>query len=150
MAGTGPRVPDAATWANKMVTRASNAGQDWVNGALNPRKDPVQAALDANDKRIANFQKSVAAKTYEGSLRRVDPAQTAATITAVGAQGYAQGIQARKGKITASIQRLQPLVAAHVAKMDQIKVTSDADAENKMIQNVRGMRQVGIAYKTGS
>jgi hypothetical protein len=150
MAGTGPRVPDAQAWTNKMVTRASNAGQDWVSGSLAPRKDPIQAALDANQKRIARFNQSVTDKTWEGAMARVDPAQTAATIQAVGAQGYAQGIQARKGKIGASIARLQPLVVAHVAKMDAIKVTSDADAENKMIQNVRGMRALGKQYKTGS
>jgi hypothetical protein len=133
-----------------MISRASNAGQDWVTGTQNPRKDPVAAAIAANQKRIANFNKSVTAKTWEGAIQRVDPAQTAATVAAVGAQGYAQGIQARKGKITAAIGRLQPLVAAHVAKMDQIQVNSDADAENKMIQNVRGMKAIGVQYKTGS
>jgi hypothetical protein len=146
---TGPRVPSAQDWADKMVARAANAGSDWVKGSLAPRKDPVQAALAANAKRIARFQQSVTDKTWEGAMARVDQTQTAATITAVGAQGYANGVQARKGKIAASITRLQPLVAAHVEAMDKMPVATDADAENKMLANVRGMRKIGVAYKTG-
>lgn len=146
---TGPRVPSASDWTDKMVTRAQNAGQDWVKGALAPRKDPIAAALAANQKRITRFNQSVTAKTWEGALAKVDPAQTAATIAAVGAQGYAQGVAARKGKIGAAIARLQPLVADHVAKMDAMPVNTDADAEAKMIANVRGMKALGVAYKTG-
>lgn len=147
---TGPRVPSAQDWADKMVSRAANAGPDWVKGALAPRKDPVAAALAANQKRVNNFNKSVTDKTWEGALQKVDPAQTAATITAVGAQGYANGIQARKGKISASIARLQPLIAAHVAKMDALPMNTDADAKAKMSANFDGMKAVGRQYKTGS
>jgi hypothetical protein len=146
---TGPRVPSASDWSDKMVSRAANAGPDWVKGALAPRKDPIAAALAANQKRIANFNKSVADKTYEGALAKVDPAQTAATISAVGAQGYANGIQARKGKIAAAIAKLQPLVADHVAKMDALPMVTDADAKAKMSANYDGMKAIGRAYKTG-
>jgi hypothetical protein len=146
---TGPRVPSASDWTDKMVSRAANAGSDWVKGSLAPRKDPTAAALAANQKRIARFQQSVTDKTWEGAMARVDPAQTAATITAVGAQGYANGVQARKGKIGAAIARLQPLVADHVAKMDAMPVATDADAKAKMLANYDGMKKLGVAYKTG-
>ena len=35
---------DPNAWASKMLTRASNAGQDWLNGVKNPARDPKQAA----------------------------------------------------------------------------------------------------------
>jgi hypothetical protein len=146
---TGPRVPSAQAWADKTVSRASNAGQDWVTGTLAPRKDPIAAALAANQKRIANFNASVTNKTWEGALAKVDPAQTAATVQAVGANGYVNGIQARKGKIAASIARLQPLVADHVSRMDAMPMNNDADAQAKMIANYKGMKAIGVAFKTG-
>lgn len=149
MAGsTGPRVPSAADWSAKMQTRAAAAGDAWVKGALNPRRDPVAAALAANDRRIARIQASITNKTWEGAMAKVDPAQTAATISAVGAQGYANGIRNRAAKIDASIAKLQPLVAAHAATIDNMPAKTDADMEARMLANLRGMKVIGVKYKT--
>ena len=52
-------------------------------------------------------------------------------------------------KIQAAIARLQPLVADHVAKMDAMPMNNDADAQAKMIANYKGMKAIGVAYKTG-
>lgn len=146
---TGSRVPSASDWSDKMIARATAAGNEWVKGTLSPRRDPTQAAIAANQKRIANFNKSVADKTYEGALLKVDPSVTAATIQAIGAGGYANGINARKEKIARSISRLQPLVAAHVDRMDKLPMNNDADAKAKMSANFDGMKAIGVAYKTG-
>lgn len=149
MAGaTGPRVPSAADWSAKMQSRAAAAGDAWVKGALNPRRDPVQAALAANDRRVARLQASIAAKTWEGAMQKVDPAQTAATITAVGAQGYANGIRNRGAKIDAAIAKLQPLVAANAAAIDAMPAKTDADMEARMLANLRGMKALGVKFKT--
>jgi len=145
----GARIPPADAWARKQIERAAAAGNDWLEGTLNPRRDPVQAALAANDRRIARIQQSIADKTWEGAMARVDPAATEATIKAVGSQGYANGVRARTDKIQAAVARLQPLVAAHVAKLDQLPAKSDADMEARMVANLRGMRGIGKQYKTG-
>ncbi len=147
---TGSRIPSADAWSKKQIERAAAAGNDWLDGTLNPRRDPVAAALAANDRRVARIQQSIADKTWEGAMKRVDAAATEATIRAVGAQGYANGVRARTDKIQSAVARLQPLVAAHVATIDALPAKSDADMEARMVANLRGMRAIGKKYKTGS
>jgi hypothetical protein len=130
-----------------MQDRAAAAGNDWVAGSLAPKRDPVQAAIAANDLRVARLQQSIADKTWEASMARVDSNARDATIQAVGAQGYANGIRNRSGKIDTAIAKLQPLVAAHVAKIDSLPRKTDADMEARMVQNLRGMKGVGKQYK---
>lgn len=147
MAGTGPRLPSPEDWANKAVERGQAAGQAWVDGSLSPKRDPAQAALAKNELRIAHLQQSITDKTWEASMARVDPAARDETIRAVGAQGYASGIRNRAPKIKASIQRLHPILTAHVARIDALPAKTDADMEARIVQNWRGMKQVGKDYK---
>jgi hypothetical protein len=144
---TGARVPSADAWASKALERGQAAGQAWVDGSLAPKRDPVAAALAKNDLRVARIQQSITDKTWESSMQRVDAAARDQTIAAVGAQGYAAGLRNREQKIRNSIAKLQPLVASHVAKIDGLPAKTDADMENRMLANLRGMKALGKAYK---
>lgn len=133
---------DATTWANKMLTRASNAGQDWLNGVQNPARDPKAAALKAAGKYKNNLQKALAAGSWEKGIAAIDPSQTAATIAKVGAAGYTNGIAAREGKIRAAIATLAPKVTAISNTIQGMPQDTDAQRETRMLENLRAMRKL--------
>lgn len=143
----GPRVLPPNEWASKQLSRAAAAGDAWLTRSLSPRKVPSQAALQANDLRIARVQESISKKTWEGAMNKVDEDERLETIRAVGSSGYARGVSAREGKIRKKVAQLQPLVAAHVQAIDGLPAKSDADMENRMVANLRGMRAIGARLK---
>jgi hypothetical protein len=143
----GAPVIDAAAWANKMVSRATNAGADWLAGVKAPRRNPLQAALAANQKRINAIQKSITDKTWEGAMKNVDESQMYAVIDAQGSSAFINGISTRKAKIAAKIAKLQPLISAVVTTIQNMPDATEADRVNRMTTNLTLMKKVGQQMK---
>jgi chorismate mutase len=133
---------DANTWANKMLSRASNAGNDWLTGVKNPRRDPKAAALKAVGKYKDRMQKALTAGSWEKGVAATDPAQTMAVIDKVGAAGYTNGIAAREGKIRQAIATLAPKVTDISNRIQGMPQDTDAQRETRMIENLRAMRKL--------
>jgi hypothetical protein len=143
----GQAVISAAKWSEKMIARANAAGQDWLDGVLNPSRDPVAAAIKAAPKYIARMQESLAQKKWEKSMAKVDSSIIAAVAQKVGTAGYTNGINARADKIANVIADLQPRVAALKASVLNMPDVSDADRENRMLAAKRGMQLIGKARR---
>lgn len=138
----GPRIPSGADIATKQIANAKNAGAAWLKGMNNPKKDPPKAALLANDKRINNLKKSFEDKSWEKAMEKMDFSTAIATVNALGSSVFTEGIAKREPKIRAAYERLQPLLLAHVQRMDVLPTGTEAEREAKMLANVRGMREI--------
>lgn len=143
----GQRVPEASAWANKMIDRASRAGDDWLKGTLSPRKHPVQAAIAADQKRKDKLAEAERQGKWKASMERVDVDAMYDTIEAVGASGYTGGIAARKSKISSKIEKLRPQVLALAETIDKMPQDTDAQREARMVAARRGMIQVGAKLR---
>lgn len=139
----GNAVISAGDWATKMITRAQAAGADWLAGVTNPSRDPVQAAIKANAKYKAQMSASIAQDKWVKAMAKVDSSTIVAVATAIGAQGYANGIAARTAKINAVVADLQPRVAALKASILNMPDVTDADREARMLAAKRGMQTIG-------
>jgi hypothetical protein len=139
----GSRVPNASDWSDKMVKRASAASDDWLNGVLNPKKNPKEAAIKANAKRKDRLEQAEKDGKWLKAMNNVDEEETIATIKAVGAAGFRAGVEARAGKIKKKIEKLQPLVAAVATTIDGMSDATEADREKRMLTNLKLMKDVG-------
>jgi chorismate mutase len=140
---TRPRVPDAATITQRMIDGSAAAGQKFVEGALAPRRDPVQAAIKANARYKANTLAAINEDRFVKGLQGVDNEQTIAVISSIGAQAYTQGVAARKAKIARRNEQMNPILAANCATIDGMPAVTDQDREARMLANLRNMRQMG-------
>ena len=143
----GELVPNAATWANKQIKRATDAGADWLAGSLAPKAVPSKAALAANDKRIDKLNQSIKDKKWEGAMAKVDEDERLVTIQAGGAEAFTKGLEKRAAKITRVITDLQPRVLALKKTLDAMPEKTDAEREAKMIAAKRGMQAIGKARR---
>jgi hypothetical protein len=139
----GGRVIDAENWARKQVERAAAAGSDWLYGVLHPRRNPVEAAIQANGKRKQRLAEAEKEERWLHSMERVDVDEMYRVIESVGQTAYEQGVQARQGKVRGKIARLQPLVQALAEHIDRMPQDTEAQREQRMIAAKRGMQEIG-------
>jgi len=139
----GGRVIDAGEWAKRQLEGAAAAGDRWMYGVLHPKRNPVEAAIAANQKRKDRLAQSEKEEKWLHSMERVDQDETYRTIEAVGPTGYTAGIAAREGKIIKRVAQLQPMVEALAKRLDGMPQDTDAQREAKMIAAKRGMQEIG-------
>lgn len=140
---TGPRLPSPQDWAANQIQAAQNAAGKWLQNTLHPSKNPIVEAKKAAGRYASETQKAIQENRFAKGLDRVNEDDMVATITQVGAAGFSAGVSNRAGKIKSAIDRLQPVLLAHVQKMDGLPVETEAQREAKVIENLRGMRQIG-------
>lgn len=135
----GPRVADAATWAEEMATAAKNKASKWLANSLKPKKDPKERARKAAKKFETNTRQALDEKRWDAGIEAYDETLRMETIAAVGETGYSAGITSHSAKAKAKIAKLQPLVAALTATLDEMPVDTPEQRAAKMIAARDGM-----------
>jgi len=135
-----PRL-DANKIAKKMVDNASRSTESYKDGVLNPKRDPVQAALAASDKRAEAVRKAEEEKRWEKSMSKISGTYVSQRAAEVGAPRYASGVTAAKPKIEKFWQGWHPKLEAIESEINAMPDTSDADREAKMLANLRAMKK---------
>ena len=138
----GPRVASAEAWADDMETAAKNKSAKWLKNALKPKKDPKDRARKAAKKYDNNMRAALDEKRWDDGIEAYDEDLRQKTIEAVGESGYRSGIEHKSAKIKAKITKLQPLVAALTATIDEMPVDTPEQRAAKMIAARDGMLAV--------
>jgi len=137
------KVKDATRWAAQQIANAKDAADDWLDGVKNPSRNPVEAALAANDKRIDRLKQSIDAKKWEKNLGKVSPADIIDVATKLGSGVYSSGVEARTTKIQKRVAELQPLVQAVSDTIQNMPDKTDADREKRLTSARKLMIEVG-------
>jgi hypothetical protein len=138
-----PRIPEASTMATKLVDNATAGGQHWVDGTLNPRKDPIAAMKRSVAKYTNAVQAALANKSWEKGVNNIDEAGMYETIRTLGSGVFTAGLAARKGKIERVFAKMRPFLVALAGTLDAMPTDTDQQREAKMIAAKRGMQEIG-------
>lgn len=136
-------VKDAATWTRQQIEGVRGAREKYLDGIQNPSRDPKAAALEAKDRWRNSVEEAAKDDAYAKGIQGYNQDEAVATAVAIGADNLVRGVEAREAKISRTVQKLQPLIAAVKTTVDRIPVKTAADAEKKMVENLRLMREVG-------
>jgi len=139
----GGRVLDADEWARRQLEGSAAAGARWMYGVLHPKRNPIKAAIEANQKRKDRLAQAEKEEKWLRSMERVDVDEMYRTVEAVGETGYTSGVANRAGKIKKKVAELQPMVEALAKRLDEMPQDTDAQREAKMIAAKRGMQEIG-------
>jgi len=141
--------PDGNAMATKMLRNVQAAQSDFVFGMNNPKRDPKQAALAATGKYKDKTMKAIQEGRWEKSVANYDVAAAREAATSDGGAGWATGVAKRETKIRAAMTKLAPLLASVSQTVQQLPQDNDAQREQRMVQNLRLMRQVGTRFRGG-
>jgi len=138
----GPRVVSPEAWAEDMATAAKNKAAKWLKNSLKPKKDPKEKALKASKKFENNTREALDEHRWDAGITAYDEDLRLKTIEKVGEGGYRSGIDNKALKIKAKIGKLQPLVAALTATLDEMPVDTPEQRAAKMIAARDGMLSI--------
>ncbi len=133
---------DPATWVNDQIAGVRNSLDKYRDGVANPSRDPKTAMQAAKDRYKDSMAKSLSDDRWAKSIDGIN-FDEAAQLAIASADQLAAGVEKRKDKITRRVTKLHGLLGPHVQAMNAMVVKSDADADAKMIANVKGMREIG-------
>ena len=141
--------PDSAAMTEKYLRNTSAATSDYVRGMRNPKRDPKQAALAANGKWKDRTQRAIAEDRFARGIQSYDQAAAVDAATSDGGAAYASGIQKRSTKVANAFSKLAPMLGAVSQTIQQMPQDNDGQREQRMVTNLRLMREVGKRFRGG-
>jgi len=137
------KVKDAARWASQQIDNAKKAADDWLTGVKNPSRNPIEAALAANDKRIDRLNESIKNKKWEKNLGKASLSDITTVCDKLGSSVYSDGVDARTAKINKRVGELQPLAQSVSDTIQAMPDKTDADREKRLTSARKLMIEVG-------
>jgi len=138
------KVKDATRWAEQQIKNAKDAADDWLSGVKNPSRNPIEAALAANDKRIDRLNESIKNKKWEKNLGRATLADITTVCDKLGSSVFSAGVEARTMKINKRVGELQPLAQDVSNTIQAMPDKTDADREKRLTAARKLMIAVGV------
>lgn len=135
-------LPSGADMAAKLIKNATQNAADWVKGMETPSRDPIKAALDAKEKYYNNLALAKEKGLWEKNLAKSSHAEIVAVVKALGSGVISNGINARKPKIIAAFNELQPKLQAVSNAIQALPNDTQAANTQRMVQNLELMRKI--------
>ncbi len=141
----GRRIPDPQEMTDLQVKGCEDNKAKWLKRTTNPKKNFKEEALrpTAVERYKDSMRRVIETNAHAGGMALVNESETMAIIEAVGAEGYAKGVRARKAKILRVHKELDSDRLALASEIDGMGKATDEEREAKMIANKRGLQAIG-------
>ena len=135
------RVISPTEWKDRQISTLKSVGEaNYKVGIASPRKDPIEAGIDAEEK-YANAMKAVLEEERrKHGLEGTSMAEWYKYSSELGAGRLVDGVVKREAKVTKFVTAFQPMLVDHLGKIDDLPDATDSDREQKMLENLRGLK----------
>jgi len=135
------RVLPPDEWRKRQINNLRAVGQqNYQQGIAMPKKDPIQAAIAAEDKWAARIRQAIEEKRRAKALQSVSMQEWYKYAAELGANRLVEGVTKREAKVQKFVNAWVPLLQDHLSKIDQLPAVTDADMETRMLENLRGLK----------
>lgn len=135
------RLKSPQAWVDKWANNLQAVGEtNYRAGIANPKKDWQQASIQGQGAYETAMRDPKTLARRESSIRSVSSDEWAAQAER-GASRLVQGALDRRPKTERKVQALHQLMSSHLAKIDQMDSSTPQAREQRMLANVRGMRE---------
>ncbi|MHC1623138.1 MAG: hypothetical protein ACXQTR_00935 [Candidatus Methanospirareceae archaeon] len=142
------RILPPEEWKKRQLETLRSVGrQNYMQGISMPKKDPIEAGIAAQSRYEEQMRKEEVLKRREAALRATNMSEWYAYASEIGAERLVDGVIKREKKVDRFIKAWQPILADHVATIDALPDVTDADRENRMIENLRGLKAKKGAWR---
>jgi len=127
-------------WRKRQIENLRAVGKkNYEVGIDNPKKDPIKAAIDADDRWKERIKEAIEKDLRKKRLQKVT-ADEWNTYAHAFADKLVDGVVKREAKVAAFIDAWHPKLLSHLQKIDAMPAVTDADMEARMIENLRGLK----------
>jgi len=135
------RIIPPKDWVDRQITTLKAVGEDnYAKGISMPKKDPIEAGIAAEGKYKDKMKKVLEDGSRAKGLEKTDMSEWYNYATTIGKGRIVEGVVLREAKVNDFVSKFQPLLTDHVSKIDAIKDVSDKDREDRMLENLRGLK----------
>jgi len=138
---TVTRILSPEDWKKRQLDTLKSVGEaNYAVGIAKPAKDPIAAGIAAEAKYAAEVKKAVDAGSRKAALEKTTMAEWYKYSSELGKGRLVEGVTKREAKVSSFITAFQPMLTSHVAKIDGMAQATDGEREQKMLENLRGLK----------
>jgi len=138
---TVQRILPPEEWRKRQIGNLKAVGEtNYKVGIANPRKDPIEAGIEAEDKWADRIKKAIDEQRRKKALQAVSMDDWYKYASEIGAGRLVEGVVKREAKVDKFVRGWQPILLDHVKKIDEMPAVTDKDMEERMLANLRGLK----------
>lgn len=135
------RVISPEEWKNRQLNTLKAVGRaNYLTGISAPKADPIARGIETEPKFADAMRKAIDTGARKRGLEKTDMAEWYRYARDLGADKLVDGVVKREAKVTEFTSTFQPMLVSHLAKIDALPEATDSDRENKMLENLRGLK----------
>lgn len=135
------RVISPEEWKNRQINTLKAVGRtNYLEGIKAPKADPIARGIATEGKFADAMRKAIDAEARRKGLEKTDMATWYKYASTIGADKLVDGVVKREDKVSAFVTTFHPLLTSHLGKIDALPEETDADRENRMLENLRGLK----------
>lgn len=143
MAAVIKRILSPDEWSKRQIANLKAVGESsYKVGIASPKKDPIQAGIDAQDRYEKMMKDDDVLKRRKSALEKTSMSEWYKYSSEIGAGRLVDGVEKRKAKVDNFVRAFQPMLLDHVSKIDDLPDVTDKDREDRMLQNLRGLKEL--------
>jgi hypothetical protein len=140
MPATISRLIPPTEWRKRQLDTLKAVGQrNYESGIDMPKKDPIKEGIAAEDRWATRIKEAIDKGRRKAKLAKVTMDEWNAYAHAFAGK-LVDGVVKREAKVAEFIDAWQPKLASHLSKIDAMPAVTDADMENRMLENLRGLK----------
>lgn len=135
-------------WRKRQIDTLKAVGQtNYSQGIARPKKDPIEAGIEAEEKWAARIREAIDEQRRKKALAATNMQEWFNYASQIGAGRLVEGVTKREAKVDRFVKAWQPILADHVAKIDQMPAVTDSDMEARMLENLRDLKALKGAWR---
>lgn len=135
-------------WKKRQINNLRAVGEENYKVGINrPKKDPIQAGIEAEDRWAARIKEAIEEKRRQKALQAVSMDEWFNYAMNIGAARLVEGVVKREAKVDRFVRAWQPILLDHVSKIDAMPAVTDKDMEERMLANLRGLKALKGAWR---
>ena len=135
------RVISPDEWAKRQINTLKAVGRtNYLEGIKSPKADPIQRGIETEAKYAEATRKAIDEERRKKGLEKTSMAEWYTYSANIGADKLVDGVVKRKAKVDKFVTAFQPLLVSHLGKIDALAEETDSDRENRMLENLRGLK----------
>jgi len=135
------RVLSPEDWKKRQIETLRSVGRaNYVEGIKSPKADPIARGIATEGKYAEETRKAIDAGRRKAALEKTSMAEWYQYASTLGADKLVDGVVKREAKVSDFIASFQPMLTSHLAKIDALADVTDSDRENRMLENLRGLK----------
>lgn len=138
---TVTRILPPEEWKKRQINTLKSVGEtNYKQGIERPKKDPIEAGIAAEEKWAERIKKAIEEGRRKKGLAATNMGEWYSVASSLGAPRLVEGVVKREFKIDRFIRGWQPVLLDHVSRIDSLPAVTDTDMENRMLENLRGLK----------